>query len=264
MHKVSSATLRVPDGEWIGVGEDAEIGPTRAHGVCGRASWSLGFATREAELRHLTPGLLYSTSLPRTKLTSPAPAARFTGRFTLEGRDPIELNGWPGMVGHNWGSEHAERWIWVHGAHFQEAPDAWIDVGLGRLLLGGHLTPWAASGAFGIAGRGYRLGGLLRGRPAVEESLEGCLLTLAGERGTRVRLKALTPALSAAGWRYADPDGGEHDVVNCSVASLALEVDLPGEPEPLLLSSSHGGAYELGMRELDHGFPIAPFPDGRG
>ena len=28
------------------------------------------------------------------------------------------------------------------------------------------------------------------------------------------------------------------------------------------LSTAHGGAYELGMRERDHGVAIAPFPDG--
>jgi hypothetical protein len=262
MHKRSTSALRVPAGEWIGISEDAEIGPSSARGICGDASWSLSFTTREAELRHLAPSLLYRTPLPRTKLTSPAPAASFTGRFAIAGREAIDLDGWPGMVGHNWGTEHAERWIWLHGANFDEAPDAWIDVGLGRLLLGRRLTPWAASGALCIDGRRHRLGGLLRRGTVVEESLEGCTITLAGERGTRVQLRATVPPASAAGWRYADPDGGDHDVVNCSVAALALEARMPGEPEPVMLSSAHGGAYELGMRELDHGFPIAAFPDG--
>ncbi len=34
---------------------------------------------------------------------------------TIDG-ERIELDAWPGMVGHNWGAEHAERWIWIHGA----------------------------------------------------------------------------------------------------------------------------------------------------
>jgi hypothetical protein len=29
-----------------------------------------------------------------------------------------------------------------------------------------------------------------------------------------------------------------------------------------VLRAAHGGAYELGMREHDHGVPIAPFSDG--
>ena len=31
-----------------------------------------------------------------------------------DGRE-IPVDGWRGMVGHNWGAQHAERWIWLHG-----------------------------------------------------------------------------------------------------------------------------------------------------
>ena len=27
------------------------------------------------------------------------------------------------------------------------------------------------------------------------------------------------------------------------------------------LTTTHGGAYELGVRAADHGIPLAPFPD---
>ena len=49
--------------------------------------------------------------------------------------------------------------------------------------------------------------------------------------------------------------------MNCSIASMELTVDRPGEP-PLTLTTAHGAAYELGMRERDHGVPLQPFPDG--
>jgi hypothetical protein len=70
------------------------------------------------------------------------------------------------------------------------------------------------------------------------------------------------PAGTAAGWRYADPDGSEHDVVNCSIAAVEVEVRQTGWRFPRTLLSEHGGAYELGMREHDHGVPLAPFSDG--
>ena len=63
------------------------------------------------------------------------------------------------------------------------------------------------------------------------------------------------------GWVYADPDGSEHNAVNCSVADMQLSVSRPGR-DPLSLSLSGGAAYELGMRERDHGMAIQPFPDG--
>ena len=61
-------------------------------------------------------------------------------------------------------------------------------------------------------------------------------------------------------WRYADPDGSEHQVANCSVAALDVSVARPSAA-PLALVTAHGGAYELGMRETDHGIPLQPFTD---
>ena len=62
---------------------DSQLGPGCAEGVCGEARWSLRFASGEPELRHLPRGFLYRAPLPRTKLTSPAPAARFEGVLEL-------------------------------------------------------------------------------------------------------------------------------------------------------------------------------------
>src|SRR6202051_2256821 len=127
MHKLTSDEVRVPAGGWIAVGNaaddarDAEargdggarLTPARAQGTCGSASWSLSFSTRETELRHLPWEWLYRAPLPRTKLTSPAPAASFEGALEIGGQRALDLRGWRGMVGHHWGSEHAERWIWL-------------------------------------------------------------------------------------------------------------------------------------------------------
>jgi hypothetical protein len=263
-HKLSDLQPSVPAEDWIAIGQDgqdARMGPGRAEGSCGPARWSLRFEGAEPELRHLSPALLYRTPLPRTKLTSPAPAATFDGVLELHGRPAIELDGWRGMVGHNWGSEHAERWIWLHGIGFQDAPDAWLDVALGRLLIAGRMTPWVANGVLSLDGRRHRIGGLAARGLQVQEGPHGCVLQLTGAHGVSLHARVDTPPQSAAGWRYADPGGGEHDVVNCSVAALELTVEQAGS-EPRTLRTEHGCAYELGMRERDHGVPIAPFPDG--
>ena len=260
MQKLTTERLRAPLGSWIAIGEESEIGPAGARGSCGEARWSLRFDSREPELRHLSPNLLYRLPLPRTKLTSPAPVASFDGAVELGERGAIELRGWSGMVGHNWGSEHAERWIWLHGLDFEKAPGTWIDVALGRLRIAGRMTPWVANGALSLEGRRFHLGGLRARGVQVTEGPGGCTLHLPGEHGLTLEARAAVPAGSAAGWRYADPNGGEHDVINCSVAALELRVH-EGE-QTRTLRTAHGGAYELGMREQDHGVPIAPFPDG--
>jgi hypothetical protein len=273
MHKLTSDELKVPEGGWIAVGEDSGDGETRgegasltpgsARGACGPARWSLRFTSQEPELRHLPREWLYRAPLPRTKLTSPAPAANFDGTLEIAGRGAIELTGWQGMVGHNWGSEHAERWIWLHGVGFHEAPDAWLDVALGRVKVGGRMTPWVANGVLSLDGRRLRIGGLRARGLRVEETAEECVLSLPGEGGMRVDARVEVPATTAAGWHYADPDAGAgHDVVNCSIAALALTVASPGGDAPRSLHTANGGAYELGMRERDHGVPIAPFADG--
>jgi hypothetical protein len=266
MHKLTSEELRAPRDEWIAVGADggegAALGPSRAEGRCGDARWSLRFGSGEPELRHLPREWMYRAPIPRTKPTSPLPAAEFDGVLELAGRQPIELRSWPGMVGHNWGAEHAERWIWLHGIGFEGAPAAWLDVALGRVRIAGRLTPWLANGALALDGHRHRLGGLAARGLSVSESADGCLLRLSGAEGLALEARVDVPPQAAAGWRYRDPAGGDHDVVNCSVAALELTVRLPGGRAPRTLRTSHGAAYELGMRERDHGVPIAPFSDG--
>jgi hypothetical protein len=280
MHKHTTSELKAPSDGWIEIGPDSRLGPGIAEGTCGPARWSLRFEAEGPELRHLKQAWLYKAPLPRTKLTSPAPAATFAGTIELEGpstADPpvagqptpgrpptrtLRLDGWKGMVGHNWGSEHAERWIWLHGIGFAEDPSAWLDVALGRVLVAGRLTPWMASGAVCLDGRRLRLGGLGARGLKVAESATRCSLTIPGETDLTVEAHINTPPGASAGWRYDDPRAhspkggiGEHDVINCSVAALALNVrprTLKGTSGSAAhtLHTAHGAAYELGMRTL--------------
>src|SRR5580700_5868689 len=104
MHKHTSDAPRVPAGGWIAIGdsgggqaptghdvEGGSISPGQASGRCGPASWSLRWESDEAELRHLGAPFLYRAPLPRTKLTSPAPCARFNGAIELAGRPAITV-----------------------------------------------------------------------------------------------------------------------------------------------------------------------------
>ena len=69
------------------------------------------------------------------------------------------------------------------------------------------------------------------------------------------RIHVTAPLERTIAWVYADPPGGEHHSLNCSVA--ALEVSAGGRT----LATAHGGVYELGVREHDHGVRVAPYPD---
>jgi hypothetical protein len=119
----------------------------------------------------------------------------------------------------------------------------------------------AANGALYIEGERLQLGGVERVAVTdVRESPEECVVSLPGANLT---VQGLVHAArrDTVGWIYADPDGCEHQVLNCSVADLTLTVSRPGRPARTL-EARGAAAYELGMREADHGVEIQPFADG--
>jgi hypothetical protein len=256
--------LSVPEGSYVRI-DEAEIGPAGLRGAIRtdalRAEWDLQIRDRHEPLRHLPSERMYRAALPRTKLLSPHPGALLTGAVTVDG-ERLELDSWPGMIGHNWGAEHAERWIWLHGGDF-EGGDAgdYIDIAAGRVKLGPLTTPWIANGAIVLGGEAYRLGGIARAYGTeIDATPTACEFVIGGKRVT-VRGSVEAPEQRLVGWVYADPDGGEHHTVNSSIADLELRVERPGHKH-VRLRVTGGAAYELGMRETDHGIPIQPYPDG--
>jgi hypothetical protein len=259
---VGAERLSSPDASWIQVA-DAEIGPGRAEGSIEtdalRASWDLEFSGGAEPCRYLPADWLYDAPVPRTKFEAPYPDARFNGTLQVDGID-IDVSGWPGMIGHNWGSEHAERWVWLEGTGFEQ-DGTYFDAGAARIKLGPVSTPWIGAGMLVLDGEAHRLGGFGRIRSSkIAETPTSCEFVLPG-KDVQVRGRVAAPAKDFVGWVYADPKGPEHNVVNCSVADLELTVERKGQPARRL-SLAGGGAYEFGMRETDHGIPIQPYPDG--
>jgi hypothetical protein len=270
---VPAAELSTPAGSWIRI-DGAEIGPgfARSSGVpfpstgretntgTGEVSWELTFSGDAEPCKYLPSDRLYETRLPKTKFVAPFPDARFSGRLELDG-EGIELDGWPGMIGHNWGSEHAERWVWLEGTGFEGSADTYFDAGAARIKLGPWTTPWIPSGMLMLDGEEHRLGGFGKVREATIEAAPGeCSFVLPG-KDIVVRGRVSAPKKDFVGWVYADPKGPEHHTINCSVSDLELTVERPAlAPRQLTLAA--GAAYEFGMRETDHGIPIQPYPDG--
>jgi hypothetical protein len=260
---VPSSQLSAPSGSWIRV-EGAEIGPGRAAGTVAtdalQASWDFTFSGDAEPCKYLPADWLYEAPVPRTKFVAPYPNARFDGRLEVGG-ETIDLAGWPGMIGHNWGSEHAERWVWLEGTGFEGSPDAYFDAGAARINLGRWTTPWIPSGMLVLDGEAHRLGGFGKVRSAsIAESAGACSFVLPG-KNVVVRGRVSAPKKDFVGWVYADPNGPEHQTINCSVSDLELNVERPGHPARQLTLSA-GAAYEFGMHETDHGIPIQPYPDG--
>lgn len=221
------------------------------------ASWDLRLTEGEPELRHYPAAWMYRAPIPKTKAVSLHPLARVNGEVQV-GERHISLSGWRGMAGHNWGAEHAHRWIWIHSAGFNEEPDGWIDMILGRLKIGGLVTPWISNGAVHAGGRLMRFGGFRR-RPVVTEEIGEARIELAGPAG-RALIDVSAPSReSNVLWHYADPDGRGHVAANCSIASMTVR--LIGAHGDRVLTTRHSAAYELGMDSAPSGWLVQPYRD---
>lgn len=261
----SEGSVSAPVGSYIDV-DGSGIGPGHARGGISAAGstavWDLRFSDNHEPLRHLPAEWMYSSRLPRTKLLSPHPGALFDGTFEIDG-EHVALRSWPGMVGHNWGSEHAERWVWIHAGGFEEAEDPgdYLDIAAGQVRVGPLTTPWIVNGALMISGEPIRLGGLGRIRStSFEAEPTGCRFAIPGSGGT-VRGSVGAPQEQFVGWLYSNPSGGSHHALNCSVSDLRMTLERRGR-EDLELSLDGAAVYELGTHRTDHGIPIEPFEDG--
>jgi hypothetical protein len=164
----------------------------------------------------------------------------------------VDIDDWRGMWGHNWGAEHAERWIWTHAIF---GPGTWLDLVMGRIRLAGWTTPWIANGVIALDGRRYRVGGVTKPRSTlVKETVGACEFSLPGKVPVTGVVKRTLQQTVA--WPYSDPSGGSHHSLNSSLAAMSL--DCGGRK----LSTDHGAVYELGVRETDHGVPLLAYSDG--
>ena len=178
------------------------------------ARWDLAIASEEPPLRPLLPAALYRSPLPRTKLEASVPDGQVTGMLEADGRS-VSVSGWRGTAGHNWGTEHADSWVWLHAAGFGGAPEAWLDLVLARIRVGPARSPWTAMGALSLDGERIVLGGLGR-QPAVS-ARPGLLTGAIPGPGGRLRLSVTAgddatnarPAPRTQDYRVARPELGE-------------------------------------------------------
>ena len=144
---------------------EASAGPGQFRGQAAMgehsARWDMAITGEQPPLRPLRPPVLYRAPLPRTKLEAVVPDGQVTGMLQVDSR-AVSVSGWRGTAGHNWGSEHADSWVWLHAAGFGAAPEAWLELVLARIRVGPARSPWTAMGALSLSGERIALGGLGR------------------------------------------------------------------------------------------------------
>jgi hypothetical protein len=221
------------------------------------ARWDLSSTGAGEPLRPLRPAALYRAPVPRTKLEATVPDGLVTGTLEVDGYE-VRVSGWRGTVGHNWGSEHADTWVWLHAADFGDAPDCWLELVLARIRIGGVRSPWTAFGALSLAGERIPLGGLGRGARVTAEP--GRLTARVPAPGARLLLSVTTSDEDAVAVSYADPSGGHRAVRHAAVAGVRLTLRRRDGSETIL-ASSHG-AYEFGTSQDLRGTVPEELPEG--
>jgi hypothetical protein len=231
------------------------------------ARWDLAITGDQAPLRPLRPAALYRAPLPRTKLEAVVPDGLVSGTLEIGGRE-VAVAGWRGTAGHNWGSEHADSWVWLHAADFGSVdsgtvdsgpvPEAWLELVLARIKVGPARSPWTAMGALGLGGDRIVLGGLGR-RPLVDAG-PGRLTASVGSPRARLLLSVTTDDTDPVAVTYADPRGGTRTVRHAALAKVTLTLRRPGSRE--LALTSRRGAYEYATRPPMPGIEPRPLPAG--
>lgn len=228
-----------------------EIGPGRAAGAMGGAVWELRWSAAGAEVPYLPARWLYDRPFPRSGGVALTPHTAVSGAVTLPAargapvrpgaQARVKLEGWDGMVGHNWGSEHLEHWVWVHAGGFGEGRGNWFDLVLARVRLGPVLTPWLASGAVCVDGSRHEPA--RRGRIRLRREGERSWMAVPLIGGEPLRLELTAPGAATVHWDYASPSGHGRRVEHSSVADAVVGLG--------------GRRWELGARtSVEIGSPL--------
>jgi hypothetical protein len=188
----------------------AELTGTTARGELDGTGWDLQWEPLAAPLPYLPTERLYDRALPRSNGAAVVPHALVHGRY-----GETSLDGWHGVVGHNWGREHADQWCWLHTA----LPEGWLDLVLVRVRVGPLLTPW-------IAGGGVHVDGALRrtrpGRVRLNHPGDRTVAEVP-HRGGHVTVDVR--AEHHVTRDYDSPRGPGRVVRNCSVADATVTLD---------------------------------------
>ena len=139
----------------------------------------------------------------------------------------------------------------------------WLELVLGRIVVGRWTTPWIANGALQLDGERHRLGGPNRTRATlVDEHPTGARFVVTGDDGLRLEGRSrrrpsascagATPTRTAPSTTAPTPRCATCAPRSAGAGRAAVEIDAP-----------MAASYELGMRETDHGLTVQPYDDGR-
>ena len=239
--------LEVSDQE-IRIGADTiRLTPHHAQGSIADIRWDLNLSGSDEALLHFPWQWMYRAPFPKKKAITAAPHLRFDGEIHI-GDKRINVSGWEGLRGHNWGKEHA--WTYAYGnCHlWNDGARRTIDGFSARILLpGGIKSPWLSTTI-------SRNPDLELNRP--QHWFDHATLTPSSWtlKGKGYGLEMNAQAEQMVGLRYQHPNGTESYCYNTKFAAVTWHV---GEDT----FQSTKGEFESLFPTPVKGIPLHPSAD---
>jgi hypothetical protein len=215
-----------------------------------RIEFALEFSTDKAPLVPYPSRRMYQGRLPSSKLVSPHPDSRFSGRYSVDGR-AVEVEGWRGMQGHNWGTKHAELYGWGHCNQWCEDEELVVEGVTARVKLGRILTPPITIVCAIHRGVRYafnRPSQLLLARGSVTERSWRFRATAPG---ARIEGELAADTRDFAGLYYENPNGEMTYCLNSKIARGSVRLEIEGRAPVVVTTRT--AALEIGTKHPEHG-----------
>lgn len=215
-----------------------------------RIAWTLRY---DGEARPIVPfplDVMYTAPLPKSKLVTPVPDARFDGRVTVDG-ETWEIAGWRGMQGHNWGRGHADLYAWCHCNVWDEDPDFVLEGFSGQVKIGPVLTPLATIVMVRHRGVVYDFNAPLDIYRASGDVSPRRWTFAAASKLASVEGIVEADTEDMVGLFYPNPSGAMTYCLNSKLARARVRFEAAGRA-PLTLTT-RASALEIGTRKADHG-----------
>ncbi len=245
----SAERLEVTVGPHLEIGEEMTRGDIEHAGH--HVEWSLRMEGDAPPLVMYPADWMYEGPFPKSKLVSPKPDLRLRGWVRVDGRK-IDIDGWRGMQGHNWGRGHADQYAWGHCNQWEhDDGETLLEAVSGRVRVGPVLTPMMTLVFVRHDGRHYAMTSLMdlaRNRGEIHPRR---WFIKAAAHGVAVECDVSAQTADMVGLYYANPDGAMSYCLNSKLANARLHLVLPGH-EPIDLTS-RSAALELGTKDPDHG-----------
>jgi hypothetical protein len=249
--------------------DDAELGAASLRGEAssrGHAiGWDLRYRGGEAPVL-LLPEALYGARLPRAKMLVGVPMAVFDGAVTVDGR-VLDVRSWVGSQNHNWGSQHTDHYAWGQVCGFDLAAtrdgaeaheQSFLEVGTGRLKIGGIWTPLITQAVLRHRGKEHRASGLGAARASGSFGYFDWRFAFSTPEA-RVEGTIDAAREDFVGLAYANPPGGVKHCLNSKIATCALTVTHTAGAERgrvERLRASRRAAFEILTDDTHHGVPM--------